>query len=246
MLGTLILAFGWIGLSAARSLAVADGRVGLIVTNAMLAGASGAIASCVYMWVMMGKPDPSMICNGLLAGLVAIAAPCAFVTPAAAFFIGAAAGVLVIWSVFFWEKLGIDDPVGAISVHGVNGAWGIIALGLFADGTYGQGFNGVGLDSYMGVAGRGVTGLFYGDTRQFTAQCLGLVIGVAWNLLNGAIILWLVGKAIGGNRVPPEVEIAGLDIPEMGAPGYPEFINPIAPEQVPSSQIAAARASLWT
>ncbi len=94
-----------------------------------------------------------MMCNSMLAGLVAITSPCAFVTPVGAFIIGAVAGVLVVWSVFFFDKIKIDDPVGAISVHGVNGAWGLIAVGLFSDGSYGQGWNGVGATDYLGVAG---------------------------------------------------------------------------------------------
>ncbi len=99
---------------------------------------------CSIMWMRYGKPDLSMMCNGMLAGLVAITAPCAFVRPVGAVIIGAVAGVLVVWSVFFFERmLKIDDPVGAIIVHGVNGAWGVLSLGLFADGTYGDGWNGV-------------------------------------------------------------------------------------------------------
>jgi Amt family ammonium transporter len=244
MLGTFILAFGWFGFNAGSSLAASDSRIGVIAVNTMLASAAGALASCLYMWLRFGKPDPSMMCNGMLAGLVAITAPCAFVTPWAAFLIGAIAGVLVVWSVFFWEKIGIDDCVGAISVHGVNGLWGILALGLFADGTYGQGYNGIGVVSYLGVAGRGVTGLFYGDSKQFMCQCIMGVACFTWNFCAGGAIFWLVGKVVGGNRVPPEVEIAGLDIPEMGAPGYPEFITAITPDQVSPAEIAAAKAAL--
>ncbi len=235
ILGTFILAFGWFGFNAGSSLA-ADGRIGIVATNTMLASASGALASCVYMWLFYGKPDPSMMCNGMLAGLVAITCPCAFVAPWAAFVIGLFAGVLVVWSVFFFERIGIDDPVGAISVHGINGAWGLIALGLLADGTYGDGYN--------GVAG-GVTGLFYGGNgaHQLLAQFIDVGANAAWNIIVGGIIFWLIGKTV-GNRVPPEVEIAGLDIPEMGVPGYPEFYSPIVPEQVPAEEVAEARASV--
>ena len=142
-----------------------DLRIGVIATNTMLAGAVGSITAMIYMWLRYGKPDPSMLANGVLAGLVAITAPCAFVTGASAVLIGGIAGVLVCWSVFFVERdLRIDDPVGAISVHGVNGAWGVLSLGLLADGTYGDGWN--------GVAG-GVKGLFYGDAGQFGAQVIG-------------------------------------------------------------------------
>ena len=125
-----------------------------------------------YMWVKFGKPDPSMTANGTLAGLVAITAPCAFVDGSASFVIGLVAGLLVCVSVSFVEnKLKLDDPVGAISVHGVNGFWGVIALGLFADGKYGEGFN--------GVAG-GVRGLFYGDPTQLYAQLISLAVLIVW------------------------------------------------------------------
>src|SRR3954464_3328665 len=152
MLGTFILAFGWFGFNAGSSLAGGDGRIGIVATNTMLAGMSATLAGVVYMWLVHGKPDPSMMCNSMLAGLVAITSPCAFVSPVGAFIIGAVAGVLVIWSVNFLDKLKIDDPVGAISVHGANGAWGLLAVGLFSDGTYGQGWNGVGATEYLGKA----------------------------------------------------------------------------------------------
>src|SRR5256886_13579732 len=133
-LGTFILAFGWFGFNAGSSLAGADGRIGIIAANTMIAGMSATLAGVLYMWMRYGKPDPSMMCNSMLAGLVAITAPCAFVSPLSAFAIGAVAGVLVVWSVFFWDKMHIDDPVGAISVHGVNGAWGGLAVGVFSPG----------------------------------------------------------------------------------------------------------------
>jgi ammonium transporter, Amt family len=244
MLGTFILAFGWFGFNAGSSLASSDGRIGVIAVNTMLASASGALASCLYMWFFVGKPDPSMMCNGMLAGLVAITAPCAFVAPWAAFLIGGVAGVVVCLSVFFFDKVGVDDPVGAISVHGVNGLWGILALGLFADGTYGQGYNGVGVASYLNTASKGVTGLLYGDPKQFMCQCIMGVTCFTWNFLAAGAIFWTIGKVLGTNRVPPEVEIAGLDIPEMGAPGYPEYITVMAPENVPTAQIKEAKASI--
>jgi Amt family ammonium transporter len=180
----------------------------------MLAGAFGAITAMIYMQLRYGKPDPSMLANGALAGLVAITAPCAFVSAPSAVLIGSVAGVLVCWSVYFVERtLRIDDPVGAISVHGVNGAFGVLSLGLLADGTYGDGWN--------GVAG-GVRGLFYGDASQFAAQ----VIGVTTNLLvvgGLAYACWsLIGLVTGGHRVSAETEELGLDIPEMGALAYPD------------------------
>lgn len=238
MLGTFILAFGWFGFNAGSSLAGTDGRIGVVAVNTMLAGMSATLFGVMYMWVVHSgkKPDPTMMCNSMLAGLVAITTPCAFVTPVGAFIIGAIAGVLVIWSVFFWERMGIDDPVGAISVHGVCGAWGVISLGLFADGSYGDGYN--------MVAG-GVGGLFYGfGAKQLVAQAIAVAVCFTWNVVAGGVIFFAIGKVLGTNRVPAEVEIAGLDIPEVGIPGYPEFYTPTVPEQVPEAEIAEAKASV--
>jgi len=234
MLGTFILAFGWFGFNAGSSLAGGDGRIGIVATNTMLAGMSATVFGMVYMWLTTGKPDPSMMCNSMLAGLVAITSPCAFVSPVGAFIIGAIAGVLVIWAVAFFDKIKIDDPVGAISVHGVNGAWGLLAVGLFSDGSYGQGWNGVGATDYLGVAGRGVTGLFYGDSKQLVAQLVEVVVGLGWNVVVGGIAFWVVGKVVGGNRVPAAVEIGGLDLPEMGAEAYPDFLKPQEEELAPA------------
>jgi ammonium transporter, Amt family len=222
--GTFILAFGWFGFNAGSSLAGTDGRIGVVAVNTMIAGMASTLSGVVYMWNVYGKPDPSMMCNSMLAGLVAITSACAFVSPVGAFIIGTVAGVLVVWSVFFVERMGIDDPVGAISVHAANGAWGLLSVGLFSDGTYGAGWNGVGATQYMGQAGRGVTGLFYGDPSQLVAQCIEAGTCIAWNVLVGGSLFWIVGKLIGGNRVSAEVELAGLDVPEMGVPGYPEFV----------------------
>jgi len=212
VIGTFILAFGWFGFNAGSTLAGTDLRIGIVAVNTMLASATGAIAATLWMWlVRTKKPDPSMMCNGMLAGLVAITAPCAFVNSISACLIGLIAGVLVVESVYFVEgKLKIDDPVGAISVHGVNGAFGCIALGLFADGSYGDGWN--------GVSGT-VKGLFYGDASQLLAQC----IGITSNLIYVGTISFIVFKLIEiffGHRPQPQAEIDGLDVPEMGVPGY--------------------------
>lgn len=246
-LGTFILAFGWFGFNAGSSLAGTDGRIGVVAVNTMIAGMAATLSGILYMWTVHGKPDPSMMCNSMLAGLVAITAPCAFVTPVSAFIIGAIAGVLVIWSVFFFDKRGIDDPVGAISVHGVNGAWGVIAVGLFSDGSYGAGWNGVGATEYLGTTGaalKGVTGLFYGDSKQLIAQLVEVGVGIAWNVVVGGVIFWALGKVLGSNRVSAAVEIAGLDVPEMGVPGYPEFIQHKLPSDVPATEVAAAAKEL--
>src|SRR5439155_15999749 len=153
------------------------------------------------------------------------------------FAIGAVAGVLVIWSVFFFDKIGVDDPVGAISVHGVNGAWGVLAVGLFADGTYGNGWNNVGWHDYMGVAGKGVTGLFYGDSKQIVAQAIEVVVCVGWNVIVGGVVFFILDKIV-GNRVPAKVEVAGLDMPEMGGLGYPEFIKHLSPADISDEDVA--------
>ncbi len=214
LLGTFILAFGWFGFNPGSTLAGTDLRIGVIAVNTMLASASGCLAAMLYMWGTTGKPDPSMSANGLLAGLVAITAPCAFVNSVSAFIIGAIAGVLVCVAVLFIDqKLHIDDPVGAISVHGVNGVWGVLSLGLFADGTYGDGWN--------GVSGP-VTGLFYGDASQFLAECIGSLTCIVF-VFSMFYAFFKICDLIWGIRVSEEVELEGLDIPEVGALAYPEF-----------------------
>jgi Amt family ammonium transporter len=245
MLGTFILAFGWFGFNAGSSLAGSDGRIGIVATNTMLASAAGAVGAGLVIWRHAGKPDPSMMCNGMLAGLVAITSPCAFCTPTGAVIIGAVAGVLVVYSVFLFDKLKIDDPVGAISVHGTCGVWGLISVGLFSDGSYGGGWNGVGATDYLGVAGKGVTGLFYGDSKQMIAQLIEVAVGLTWNIVVGGVIFWAIGKVV-GNRVSAEVEIAGLDVPEMGAAGYPEFIPLKTPAEVSGVDVAVGAKGLAT
>jgi Amt family ammonium transporter len=182
----------------------------------MLASATGAVGATLWMWwVRTKKPDPSMMCNGMLAGLVAITCPCAFVSAAGASILGLVAGVLVVESVFFFDKIGIDDCVGAISVHGVNGAWGCLSLGLFADGTYGEGWN--------GVPGT-VKGLFYGGGfSQLIAEFIGVTTCFV-TLAILSIIVYKVAEVLVGNRVSHETEIEGLDLPEMGIPGYAGFV----------------------
>ena len=153
--------------------------------------------------------------------------------------------MLVVWSVFFFDRIKIDDPVGAISVHGVNGAWGLIAVGLFSDGSYGQGWNGVGATELPRASpAKGVTGLFYGDGKQLVAQVIETGVGIGWNVVVGGVIFYVIGKVLGSNRVSAEVEIAGLDMPEMGVPGYPEFVPPVAPEQVPAAEVEEAKQML--
>ena len=246
ILGCFILAFGWFGFNPGSTLAGTDLRIAVIAVNTMLASAAGAIVAVLYMWATYGKPDPSMAANGFLAGLVAITAPCAFVSSFWAVAIGAVAGVVLCWSVFFVERtLRVDDPVGAISVHGTCGAWGVISLGLFADGTYGDGFN--------GVPGT-VKGLLYGDPSQLVAQIIGPVTNFIF--IFGAS--WLFFKLLDvtiGMRVSREVELEGLDVPEMGVHGYPEIqgpptlvrgmgVMPAAAQASPVGAVAAERAQV--
>jgi Amt family ammonium transporter len=233
MVGTFILAFGWFGFNPGSTLAGTDLRIAVVAVNTMLASATGAFAAALWMWwVRSGKPDPSMMCNGMLAGLVAITAPCAFVNAPAACLIGLVAGILVVEAALFIERtLKVDDPVGAIAVHGVNGAWGCLSLGLLADGSYGDGWN--------GVPGT-VTGLFYGNASQFVAEC----VGVLTNFIAIGILGYIVFKAIDltiGLRVSAEAEAVGLDIPEMGVPGYVGVTDGLAMPELTATHQAAAR-----
>ncbi len=213
IIGTIILYFCWFAFNAGSTLNAADFRLAVVATNTMIAGAIGGLVAMFYMWIKFGKPDPSMTANGTLAGLVAITAPCAFVNGISAFIIGLIAGLLVCVAVPFVEnKWKLDDPVGAISVHGVNGFWGIVALGLFADGSYGDGIN--------GVAG-GVRGLFYGDGSQLAAQLIALAVLLVWGF-GVSYVFFKVLDRVWGLRVAPEDELEGVDIPEMGVLAYPD------------------------
>ena len=226
LLGTFILAFGWFGFNPGSTLGASGGgnlRIAVIATNTMLAGSAGAMITLLYWWKRYGSPDPSMCANGMLAGLVAITAPCAFVDSLGAVAIGAIAGILVSVAVPIVEKFGVDDPVGAVSVHGVNGVWGILAVGIFADGKYGQGWNTVGASTYMNVAGRGVSGLIVGDTGQFLAQVIDAVVSISWAFVL-AWVFFTIQKKTMGIRSNPEHEVAGLDLPEMGALAYPDQV----------------------
>lgn len=227
ILGTFILAFGWFGFNAGSTLAGTDVQIGIVATNTMLASMSGAIVGMAIMWVRFGKPDPSFMCNGMLAGLVAITAPCAFVDAWAAVWIGVLAGILVVFAAsFVEEKLKIDDPVGAIAVHGFNGALGIICLGLFANGKYGAGANSVVREAMVEKYGSdGVRGLFYGDASQLWAQCIGIAACVIAVGIMGYITFKLIDLTI-GLRSNQNDEIYGLDIPEMGVAGYQGDIDP--------------------
>ncbi len=234
--GTFILAFGWFGFNAGSTLAGTDLRISVVAVNTMLASAAGAFTAMLYVWLRYGKPDPGMLVNGFLAGLVAITAPCAFVNSVSAVLIGGLAGVLVVAAAYFIERtLRIDDPVGAIAVHGVCGAWGVLSLGLFADGTYGDGFN--------GVPGT-VKGLFYGDASQLAAEAIGIVTCFVFIFATFYLFFKLVEVTL-GNRVSAQDEIDGLDVPEMGSLGYPEpLVETIGVSRKPAMRPATLEPSL--
>jgi Amt family ammonium transporter len=215
--GCFILAFGWFGFNPGSTTGASGPgnlRIATVAVNTMLAGMTGGFGAMFYMWMRYGKPDASMSANGFLAGLVGITSPCAFVNPVSACIIGLVAGVLVCLSVEFIDRvLKIDDPVGAISVHGTNGLWGLISVGLFSDGKYGGGWNGV---------NGNVTGLFYGDASQLVAQLMGVATLVGF-VFTMSFVINLVVDAVIGQRVSAKAELEGLDLPEMGQVGYPEF-----------------------
>ena len=223
VVGTFILAFGWFGFNPGSTLAGTDLRISTVVVNTMLASIAGAVAAMLTLYAKGTKPDPTMMCNGMLAGLVAITAPCAFVDSWAAVLIGGIAGVLVVFSVFFWERRGIDDPVGAISVHGVNGLWGVISVGIFANGKYGAGWNGVVRDQFVAKFGSdGVRGILFGDASQLVMQVLDAAVVAVFGFLMASAWFKLSNR-ITPLRVTRETEREGLDVPEMGALGYPDF-----------------------
>jgi Amt family ammonium transporter len=207
-LGVFILWFGWFGFNPGSSLSVGDGSlIALVAINTNLAAAAGGIFAMITVWKIFGKPDLSMAMNGALAGLVAITAPCAFVDPWAAITIGAAGGVIVVFGVALLDKLHIDDPVGAVPVHGMNGFWGTIAIGLFGKKSLGLAYN----------------GLFYGGgVRQLGIQLLGVSSVIIFIVISMSIVFKLINVTI-GLRVSREEELKGLDIGEHGMEAYGGF-----------------------
>jgi Amt family ammonium transporter len=216
ILGTIILFFGWFGFNPGSALGFTGAFRDLAIiaaVNTLLAGAAGGISAMFYMWWLgpTKKPDPSMSVNGLLAGLVAITAPCAFVDTWAAVVIGVIAGVIVCLATFALEKWRIDDPVGAVPVHFFNGLWGVIAVGIFANGNpLTAAWNGVATP---------VTGLIYGGTTQIFAQAAE-AIGIAVTVFVFGYIFFRILSAFKVLRSKPADELMGLDMPEMGAQGY--------------------------
>ncbi|MEO8352324.1 MAG: ammonium transporter [Chthoniobacteraceae bacterium] len=207
-LGVFILWLGWFGFNPGSTMGVGDGSaIAHIFLTTNTAAVSAIITSMATAWIMLGKPDLSMILNGCLAGLVAITAPCAFVTVNASILIGAVAGVLVVLSVIMFDKIKVDDPVGACSVHLVNGIWGTLALGIFADNKVSN-----------AVAAFDVTG----GMAQTMAQLKGIIYVGVFTFAVSFIVFYLI-KLVFGIRVGPEEESEGLDIGEHGNEAYPDF-----------------------
>jgi Amt family ammonium transporter len=208
-LGVFILWFGWFGFNAGSTLSVGDGQlIGRVALNTNIAAALGGIAAMVTVWARFGKPDLSMAMNGALAGLVAITAPCAFVEPWAAIVIGAIGGVIVVFGVELLDKLQIDDPVGAVPVHGICGVWGTIAVGIFGK---------------QALLGGDYNGFIYGgNPMQFGIQIIGSLATVVFVMITMGVIFKIIDLTV-GLRVTPEEEMRGLDIGEHGMEAYGGF-----------------------
>ncbi|MDX2271977.1 MAG: ammonium transporter [Cyanobacteriota bacterium] len=210
-LGCLILWLGWFGFNPGSTMALDAKLIGHIALTTNLGGSAGGIMATIVAWVRFGKPDLSMVINGILAGLVAVTAGCAFISAGSSVIIGGIGGVLVVFAVGFFDSLKIDDPVGALSVHLVNGVWGTLALGLFADPSW----LGAGMDPGL---------LFGGGVKLLIAQLIGIIaIGVFCVITSS--IAWIVLKSIFGLRVSPEEENEGLDIGEHGMIAYSGFVT---------------------
>jgi Amt family ammonium transporter len=204
VLGTIVLFFGWFGFNPGSTLSGNDPQIAVIAVNTFLAGVTGGVVAYYIQLVRTGKADIAVTCSGIIAGLVGITAPCAFVDYWAAVVIGGLAGALVIWGAGFIEKtLKVDDPVWAIACHGVCGIWGLIALGIFANGKYVE----------------DVSGLINGQTELIVAQLISVVAVVAWAGITSAIIFGFIRATI-GLRVSEADEEAGLDATEFTQPGY--------------------------
>ncbi len=240
ILGVIILGFGWFGFNPGSTFGASGAgslRIGIVATTTMLASAGGAVSSMLYSYMKVKKPDVGMICNGFLGGLVAITAPSAFVSGSVGFGIGLIAGVLICVSMEMFDKFHLDDPVGACSVHGVGGLFGVLCVGLFADGTYGNGWN-----ATTNAAGVSVPlkGLFMGGGfGQLEAQLIGCVTLIVW-AFGFSYIFFKIQDAVMGLRVSPEDEIAGLDMPEMGVLAYPTFPTETAFDNAHNSNGAVA------
>lgn len=208
-LGVLVLWFGWFGFNPGSTMAADGETIGRIAVNTNLAAAAATLGATATAWRLLGKPDLSMILNGCLAGLVAITASCAFVTPGAAVLIGLCAGVLVVIAVLLFDKWRLDDPVGALSVHLVNGVFGTLAVGLFARDRVMPGTTG--------------NGLFYGGGAALLGrQTLGVIAVGLFTFVASLAVWWLIRRTV-GLRVSREEDICGLDVGEHGMEAYPDF-----------------------
>ncbi|MDQ0207114.1 Amt family ammonium transporter [Alkalicoccobacillus murimartini] len=209
-LGVLILWVGWFGFNAGSTGGVADGFFGYVALNTQLAAGAGAVAALFIVYAMTGKSDVPTMLNGALAGLVAITASCAFVAPWAAVIIGIIAGLIVFFSMKFFDKAKIDDPIFALSVHGVAGVWGTLSTGFFATPE-------------LAAMNGGLPGLFYGGGfQQLGVQAISILACGAFAFIASYLILLVIKAVLGGLRVTEEEEIMGLDISEHGSYGYPE------------------------
>jgi len=207
--GTFVLWFGWFGFNPGSTMAADPGAISHVAVTTNLAAAAAIMSATLTSWVLMGKPDLGMTLNGCLAGLVAITAPCAFVGVGSAIIIGLIAGVLVVVAVLMFDRVRIDDPVGALSVHLVNGVFGTLAVGLFAQ------------DKITGTATG--NGLFFGGSLKLLGAQLAAVVSVAGFVFGAALVTWLILKAVMGIRVSREEELRGLDIGEHGNEAYAGF-----------------------
>ncbi|HEU4478815.1 MAG TPA: ammonium transporter [Pyrinomonadaceae bacterium] len=210
-IGVFVLWFGWFGFNPGSTMAADAGAIGRIAVSTNTAAAAAAISASITAWLLLGKPDLTMILNGSLAGLVAITAPCAFVSIPSALIIGAMAGVLVVVSVLFFDKIKIDDPVGATSVHLVCGIFGTICVGLFAQDQFSPNTTG--------------NGLFFGGGAKLLFAQLAGIVGVGAFVFTTSLIVWNIIKATIGVRVSAEEEVEGLDIGEHGNMAYPDFVT---------------------
>lgn len=215
-LGTFILWLGWFGFNPGSTMAANPEAISHIVLTTNMAAAAGAFVATMYSWKRSGTPDLGMTCNGCLAGLVAITAPCAFVTGPVSILIGVIAGLLVVEGVIFFDKIKIDDPVGATSVHLLNGVFGTLCIGLFGDLKIAKSIAGVDLKSGGLLLG--------GGAAQFMVQLEG-VIAVGVFTVIASIVFWFAIKKVFGLRVSADDEIAGLDASEMGMEAYPDDVE---------------------
>jgi Amt family ammonium transporter len=211
LIGCFVLWLGWFGFNPGSTMAADPEAIARICITTNTAAAAAVLSSTVTSWLLLGKPDLGMTINGCLAGLVAVTAPCAFISVESSAVIGLIAGVLVVFAVIMFDKLHVDDPVGALSVHLCNGVFGTLAVGLFAERQW--------------TPNQASAGLFYGGGTSLLATQATGVLAVAAFVFATALIAWLILKVTIGIRVSVHEEIQGLDIGEHGNSAYPEFLT---------------------